>query len=137
MYTDHIYCILRPYDLTTIYTPTYTATPPRPRDSPGAGGAKQGAQLGRQQAPGPVGAADGTAGGKGAPQARVLDEGALVGLSALNGDPGPRRRYVQLQLPAAPPTTESLPVQIKALMRGSGGAPAGRWHDIEMRRLQR
>ena len=44
----------------------------------------------------------------------MLDEGALVGLSALNGDPGPRRRYVQLQLPAAPPTTESLPVQIKA-----------------------
>jgi hypothetical protein len=51
VYTDHIYCILRPYDLTTIYTPTYTATPPRPRDSPGAGGAKQGAQLGRHQAP--------------------------------------------------------------------------------------
>jgi hypothetical protein len=65
----------------------------------------------------------------------VLDEGALVGLSALNGDPGPRRRYVQLQLPAAPPTTESLPVQIKALMRGSGGAPAGRWHDIERKRV--
>jgi hypothetical protein len=42
----------------------------------------------------------------------VLDEGALVGLSALNGDPGPRRRYVQLQLPAAPPTTESLPAPI-------------------------